>query len=326
MISNAALEALTNSMMSLDTKRASARVAIYGENGTGKSVTAAAILDRVTPSNLGILHIDTGEGFTSIRNHRDDLVPGIARWKSIPYESYEQVQAIIDAIENKQGIFGFIGGVQFDEMSTMAKADLDFLHGARTGGAEGASLVPEWPDYNALLTRWRRIMLAVTRIPDLHITITAHEKARKAKVGRDMVTTGYGPDFPVETAKAVKENVHVVARMRNTEGPRDPQNLLGAPVIERLGQVIPANKYEAKTRIPTALSEIYAEDMPEWVASWLETGARPTPEPDMVPAEEIRPAIESVEPELQADYAEGLGEFEAVAPDADDDFAAIATL
>lgn len=324
-ISQAALDALTSNMMSLDTKRASARVCLYGENGTGKSVAGAAILDRVVPSSLGILHIDTGEGFTSIRNH-PDMIPGVKRWKSIPFTGYDQVQAIVDAIANKQGIFAFFGGIQFDEMSTMAKADLDFLHGNRTGGADGASLVPEWPDYNALLTRWRRVMLAMTAIPELHIAIIAHEKARKAKVGKDMVTTGFGPDFPVETAKAVKENVHVVARMYNTEGPRDPKNLQGAPAIRRLGQVIPANKYEAKTRIPSSLMEVEAEDMPDWVFNWLDSGARLAPEEDMIPSEEVRPAIESVEPELQADYAEGLGEFEAVSPDADDDFAAIAQL
>lgn len=324
-ISQQALDALTANMMSLDSKRASARVCFYGENGTGKTVAGATVLDRVVPAHLGILHLDTGEGFTSIRNH-PDTVPGIARWKSIPYESYEQVQAIIHAIENKQDIFGFIGGIQFDEMSTMAKADLDFLHGQRTAGITGASLVPEWPDYNALLTRWRRIMLAVTAIPELHIAVIAHEKARKAKVGKDMVTTGFGPDFPVETAKAIKENVHVVARMYNTEGTRDPANLQGVPNIERLGQVIPANKFEAKTRIPTNFASIPVEFMPDWVFNWLESGARPTVEPDMEQVEPERPAIESVEPELQADYAEGLGEFEAVSPDTDDDFAAIATL
>lgn len=296
-VSTADYERLRKRMSPVSTAVTAARGVIYGVRGTGKSVLAAQIMQAVCPEGKGILHIDTGENWSTWRNH-----PDINRKKflTIPWSGMEDLTLVIQMVLEGTEEFGYIGAIIFDEFSTMVKDDTDVMHAARVGmridGSvpSGESLVPEWPDYNAVMVRWRRILNMMSKIPNLHYIYLAHESDRKAKVGRDLITTGWGPSIQAGINAKIQEDVTFVGRLTSEEKKvaSDPKQV---SYVREL-QVKPANKYEGKTRIASDRLRIPAEEVVLWINTWLDSGGELLPVEDTHEVE-IEPTIAETLPD-----------------------------
>lgn len=246
--------------------RPSFRGCIYGESGEGKTVLAAQILDEIVPDDKGILHIDTSEGFVSIDN-----VAGLGnRIVTIPYESIEQIELLVEGIKAKYGMLAHIGGVLLDEASSMNEQDIDEHHRNRLLAEKTESLTPEWDDYRPALVRFRKMMAQLFSVRGLNVVLVAH--LTRENKGKNQPDRCY-PAFPPKTAPKVKEPLHFVGCL--TSGLRKSNTESGEPTYERLVQVHPTRSFDAKTRLPIPRLKVGAEELPSIIRKWLDEGGKP---------------------------------------------------
>lgn len=256
------------SMKPISKKRPRFRGMIYGESGVGKTTVAAEILQKIIPEGTGILYVDTSEGWVSLNN-----VPGLGEGVMyVPFTTIEDLEIMIQAIAAKHDVFAYIGGVIFDEASSMAEMDVDRLHEKRQL-SDSSILVPEWPDYHAGLKRFRSMMAKLFDIPDLHVMLLAHVNVKKGSKGEIIRTF---PKFPEKTAAKIKEPLQLVGYMTSGNKPSLEE---GAPIYERLIQVYPTGKLDAKTRIPIPQVRVTAEELPQIIVDWINSGG-----PEITPA------------------------------------------
>lgn len=315
---------LQGMMTDISTKQARFRGCLYGNSGSGKTVLAQRIMQTIVPEGKGILYVDTSEGWVSIRNHPELM----RRTQAIPFTTIEDIRVIASAIKNKVGIYQYIGGVILDEGSSMAQIDTDRVFEARKISSIGSrnpveSLVPEWPDYNAALQRFRQMNAELFDIDGLHVIIVAHVSDKKDKQGN---IVNMFPSFSPKIAAKVKEPLHLVAYCTSEFKP-DPSS--DGVKYEREIQVHPTKMIDAKTRLPikslTINSDLLAGIVQDWLASGgieVEHDDTPIddPEPDPLigvdPAEAMSIVDEATEgglvegPEIVAD--EGGDIFEPI--------------
>lgn len=255
------LARITASMQPITQKQPRFRGMIYGESGVGKTTVAVEILQRIVRPGTGILYIDTSEGWVSL-NNRPGLSEGVMY---VPFTSIEDIETIVDAIARREGVFAYIGGIVLDEASSMAEIDLDRLH-ERRQVEDPSILTPEWPDYHAGLKRFRSMMAKLFAIPDLHVMLLAHVNSKKGKQGEILRTF---PKFPEKTAAKIKEPLQIVGYMTSGNKPSQGDQ---PPTYERLIQVYPTNKLDAKTRIPINQVRVSAEELPAIIQDWVNAG------------------------------------------------------
>lgn len=266
---NSALARLTASMAPVTTKQPRFRGLLYSNSGVGKTVLAAQIMRALVPEGLGIIYVDTSEGWISLRNH-EGLSDGIM---AIPFTTIEDIRVIGQAIKQKQGVFAYIGGIILDEASSMSQIDTDRLYETRKAVAANSnrpveSLTPEWADYNAALARFRAMLSELFDIEGLHVMLNAHVSEKKDSRGN---ITSLFPSFSPSIAKKVKEPLHLVGHMTAVSRV-NPANPEGPPIYERVVQVHPTTMYDAKTRLPINATKVPAAYLPGLIADWINAG------------------------------------------------------
>lgn len=264
---NDALARLSSSMASVAEKQPRFRGCLWGPSGTGKTVLAAKIMQQIIAPKMGILYIDTSEGWVSLRNHENE---GLTKnTLHIPFTTIEDIRVIGTAIKNKVGKFAYIGGIILDEASSMAQMDTDRLFEVRkqtTAGTRNAtdSLVPEWPDYHAALARFRTMNAELFDIEGLHVIMTAHQAEKK---GRDGSVINLFPSFSPKIAAKVKEPLHLVGFCTSQYRPEGDN--VG---YFREVQVHPTGLVDAKCRLPINTLRVPSEHLPVIIHDWLGAG------------------------------------------------------
>lgn len=277
-----AVARLAAQMAPVTTKQPRFRGMLYSNSGVGKSVLSAQIMQALVPDGMGILYIDTAEGWVSLRNHE-----GLSdRVMYVKFTTIEDIRVIASAIKNKIGTFAYIGGIILDEGSSMSQIDTDRLFEVRRLTAQNSgkgidSLTPEWADYNAALARFRAMLAELFDIDGLHVIINAHVSDKKDSKGN---VVHQFPSFAPSIAKKVKEPLHLVGYLSATNRPNTSvQN--GAPIYERVVQVHPTIQFDAKTRLPIHNVKVRADELPALIRDWIGSGGVEVT-PDSTPVED----------------------------------------
>lgn len=244
---------------------------LYGASGVGKSVNGIALLQQLVPPDKLILYIDSKEGWVSLKNHPTLL----KRIKRIQYENITQLNAIVEAIELKQGGFAQIGGIFFDEFSSIATTDLDEVTRHRASKDKGKDPdTPLQPDYNTASHRARKVLEAAVALTDVHVVITAHERSDKTPVGG--VKTS--PAFPPKLAGDIRNPLHMVAYITVD----DITDSAGKTKAVRSYQVHPTKKVDAKTRVGGLAPVVSFGQLVKGIQAWLASGLELAPEKSTV--------------------------------------------
>jgi hypothetical protein len=186
-----------------------AYICIYGDQGTGKSVSMMTFMLDILPEGKRLIYIDSGKGWTSFQNH-PDIMQALKdkRWRRMKYENLEQLIALAGAIR-EGGPFSSIGAVILDEYSSMIKKDKTWIVKARAQQKEEKGefkdpFQPAQPDYLASQIRSEDVLNSFME-SDIHVGFLSHEKWDD----KQMVTR---PDFPPGAANDFQRLLHSVLR------------------------------------------------------------------------------------------------------------------
>lgn len=263
---------------------------IYGPKGTGKTVMAIGMAQQLLKDDTRkkIVHVDTSKGYVSLRNH-----PALAENViTVPYKGYQYLETIIYAIKHNAPPFDNVGAMVWDEMSTMAQRDLEFVYKARA-----KSDSPEWPDYSVATNRVRELMTFHFNMnPDVHLIMTSHEKDKKNKDGAVIFTY---PSITPASNEAIGQVIHVVGRL-TAKTTKQPD---GTAKYERTIQVHPTARVEAKTRIGGLAVSVTPKVFINRAIEWLKNAE---------PVEEEPQVTEDVDNDVDltklAELADSIGE------------------
>lgn len=263
----AALERLSAVVSPVEDTTPRGRFMFYGGSGVGKTVLSVGLLKRIAPPGKRILTIHTAEGFESLKKH-GDLVKDVIQ---VPFTTVSDLSVIAEAIYHNQPPFDNIGGVVFDELSTMVRIHIDRHHQARLAKTPELAAkddgTPAWPDYHKTLVDIRRMLEHFYEIPGLHVVILAHVGRVKNRQGE---IVRYIPSFPERIADTVKENVNLVGYVTAKDKKKGVETY-----YEREVQVMPTAMYDAKNQI----SGLDAVRLPvgevvSTIANWTEAGGK----------------------------------------------------
>lgn len=261
----------------------------YGPSGVGKTVLAAAVAHVITPPDKKIIYVDTSEGWLVLRNNHPKLFEKISN--VLPFQSLEHLQTLSLMIKGRAPGFEDVKTIILDEATKMASIDLLRVQNERNPEAE----IPEWKDYNTALQRLRRSLDALYSTPDLNVILIGHEKDKKNDKG--VVIRTY-PSFNPEAAKEVKESLHLVA-FCTADNKVNPANPTGPPLYERMAQVMPTGKIDAKTRIDKFSSvKVSHDEILGNTLDWLQRGGiSVTPAPGLATEEKetVLPNVTSLQ-------------------------------
>lgn len=231
------LEALNKSLVDLETASPTVNIMIYGESGVGKTVAAVEIAQKICPPGMKILYIDAVEGWVSLLNH-----PGLTNnVRRMVYQGISQLDAAEEAIRAEIAPFDNIGVIVTDELSTIAKFDLDkVLEGRTKKDPTKDPDVPTQPDFFANTERMRRACMKLFRLP-IHQVHIAHMRDDKDEKQRVTIR----PDFMPKLSKSIREGLSVLAYMTANE--RSSSD--GSIEYVRALQTHPTTRVVAKSRI-----------------------------------------------------------------------------
>lgn len=258
-----------------------ALMCIYGDQGTGKSVSMMRFMLGITDPNKKIIYVDSGLGFASFRNHEDIMkAQGEKRWKRMKYENLEQLIALAGAIREGGGWTDHIGAVILDEYSSMIKKDKTWIVKARSQQKEDKGefkdpFQPAQPDYLASQIRSEDVLNAFIEA-EIHVGFLSHEKWDK-----EQITTR--PDFPPGAANDFQRLIHSVLRAKVTLDKTTKK-----PVRELQLQPV-GNRVSVKNRIGGLGN--FANDIDEIIEAYKKWGI-PKEQPDVTLTEE---QVESIE-------------------------------
>lgn len=269
------LNQLLSMMQSPDVNRRNFKGMIYGAMGQGKTHLALQILDQIVEPGKIILHVDT--------SHNKDIVSQVGmqhQVQPLPFTTIEDLRLVAEAITEQQPPWNAIGGVLFDESSTIAIEDLDRLFetrkhlietGQRRTPKEGIPETPDWADYRPGLQRMRSLVSVLHDMPGLHVIELAHERAKDGAIT---------PDFPPATVKEIAKPLHLVARLvaeiSQEIGSEDA-------TYKRTVQIHPVGAVQAKSRLGVPTVRFGAEYLPGVIKGWVDAGAVEQPEKPAVP-------------------------------------------
>lgn len=258
-----------------------ARLLLYGDSGSGKSVLSMRIAQRITPPGQSIVYVDTSEGWVSLKNHPPALRD---RTILVEYQGYSQLETLVEGIAwakqhpGQQDVmkrWENVGCVLIDEFSVAIRNDLNFMTKARAESPEGVKegkdpYAPMWPDMRHSTHKTSTIERALLGL-NLHTIFTCHERIDKDKNGVTKTTMS----LMRETREYVKEPLHLVGRVSAdiVPGATDTGNL-----YRRSVQCHPSKTVDAKSRIGNLQISESFNSLIDKLGNWLATGAVPVDE------------------------------------------------
>lgn len=259
------LNALLDTVTPLIETEAYAKVLIYGESGTGKTVLGTNFGEKV-------ILVDSSNGWVSLKNH-PDVMKNVQR---IEYKGLSQLDALSDAIvEGKLECETLV----IDEISSIAVMDLDTVLKARS--AKDASKdpnVPTQPDFFANTERVRRVVAKLLTLP-CNVVLIAHVREDKDERTGKVMTR---PAFTPKTRQTIVQQCHLVGYLTANEIKKDEDDT----EYHRRLQVQPTATITAKTRIGGLPTVIDAPNLNTIFADWKkgivveETSTEVIPETD----------------------------------------------
>lgn len=258
MIDPKIIEALLDKRENLGEKHANAKILIYGESGVGKTVETMKIAQAITPKGKTIEFIDFLEGWVSLLNH-DGLT---VRTNRQQFEGLSQLEYLGEAIAEKAPPFDRVGTVIVDELSAMAKQDLDLV--LKTRAANDSSKdpnVPTQPDFYSNTERTRR---AITKLlaADVNVLVVAHTREDKLNNGRMMIRPAFMPAF----SEIFRQMMHLVTYLSAVEFTKEED---GTQTYRRVFQVHPTQSVSAKSRIGGLSVNVESETLIPAIIEWM---------------------------------------------------------
>ena len=269
------LDALMDTITPLVETEAYAKVLIYGEAGTGKTVLACNFGEQV-------ILVDSANGWVSLKNHSDIM----AKVQRIEYKGLSQLDALADAItEGKIECETLV----IDELSSIAILDLDTVLKSRSAKDPGKDPnVPTQPDFFANTERVRRTIAKVLALP-CNIVLVAHVREdRDERTGK----TYTRPAFTPKTRQTIVQQCHLVGYLTANEIKKDEDDT----EYHRRLQVQPTASITAKTRIGGLPTVIDAPNLNTIFADWKKGIAEEDTSTEVIP-EPDGPTVESDETE-----------------------------
>lgn len=201
---------------------------IYGDMGTGKTVTGMKLLQNLVPEGEYILYIHTAAGLSTFNNHPELM----KRVKVMKYERQEQLVAVAEAIATakkneavnpgKNGPISVAmsrcGGVMLDEYTHMAELDQAWIVRTRAEQFEADGKYkdphnPAQPDYLTQLVRSREVINGFMEA-GIHFVAICHQRY-------DKDVAQFRPDFPQKTGAdfyRVMHSLYYAQAERNKAG------------------------------------------------------------------------------------------------------------
>lgn len=271
------LNQLLEMMSSPEVNKRNFKGMIYGTMGHGKTHLALQILDEIVEPDKIILHVDT--------SHNKDVAPQVGmrhKVQPLPFTTIEDLRLVAEAITEQQAPWNIIGGILFDESSTIALEDLDRIYetrkhlietGQRKMPKEGIPETPDWADYRPGLQRFRSLTSNLHNVPGLHVVEVAHERFNEK-------LNAITPDFAPAIVKEIVKPLHLVARLV-----ADVSQQVGSDeaTYTRTVQIHPVGLVQAKSRLGVPTVKFGAEFLPGIVKGWVDAGAIEHPEQPPIP-------------------------------------------
>ena len=247
---------------------------IYGDSGSGKTVTAFRLAQRLVGEGRIILYVDSAQGWVSLENH-PELKRRVKRMRT---GGVVLLESIAEAIREGAGDFGSVGAIIIDEASTIATIDLDRVTTSRAEAdskGEKDPDTPTQPDFNTSGNRVRKAIASLVALDGLHVLIVSHLRRDNDKKKVEIVS----PDFLPKLSKRLRELMHVVAYQTADTVVKD-----GQAVYTRMLQVHPSRTLIAKTRIggfgPVISPSEFVKGVDEWIKGNRQT-VEDKPEPEL---------------------------------------------
>ena len=266
-----AIKDLLASMTDMKAMHVPAMIGIYGDQGTGKTVTGMEFLQRIVPREKKIIYVDSAANWTSLQNHPHLM----ERVKFMEYENIEQLMALASVLRTTPSLREKIGGVMLDEYSVMSARDQAWIVRARSqqvaesGKGFKDPYQPTLPDYLGQKVRSGELINEFLA-SKTHCVFISHEKLDDIKVVQ--------PDFPDKTGKEWQRLLHGVYHA-TVEVQSDGKD------IYKL-QLKPFNRISAKNRIGGLGSFATIEEIAEAYHKWGVTEENPPAIVDNTSSEE----------------------------------------
>lgn len=254
-INESVLQALLDSVTPMNETTPYAKIMIFGESGTGKTIAAARAVQKRG------LFIDSGEGWVSLM----DFPELRAKMQRMEYQGLSQLEAFMDAFEQGISPWSDFDTVILDECSTIAVLDLDVVLAQRS--AKDASKDPNvatLPDYGANTERMRRTLTRLLKLP-VSVVLTSHFREDKDERTGVLYVR---PNFTPKLRNTIMQWLHVCGHLTITEETSGDE----VQYVRKL-QVRPSKSIAAKTRIGSLPNVLVDPDLGEIIQMWQNSGA-----------------------------------------------------
>lgn len=237
-----AISELLESIAGLSDTNTSTRIGnfrgmLFGSDGVGKTIGGLALLNYIVPPDKSILLLDTSENWLSLNNHpnlKTILPNGRDRIVRLPYRGETWLHSIAAACERKVPPFDSVGGIQFDELSSMADSMLAvILKIAEARDPSRAEDDATWPEYKQLLRKMKNAVNRLSMLEGVHTISIAHVRSDKGAYNR-MVES---PNFTPSVGREIRKPMHLIAYVNVTD------------TGERQFRVQPDQEHIAKSKI-----------------------------------------------------------------------------
>jgi hypothetical protein len=219
----AAIDALLESIQGLSQTDVATRIGnfrgmFYGYDGVGKTIGGLALLNYIVEPDKAILLLDSAENWLSINNHPNlkqaKLSDGSYRIRRYAYRGETWLHAVAAACERKVPPFDNVGGVQFDELSSMADSMLAvILKIAESRDPSRAEDDATWPEYKQLLRKMKNATNRFAQIEGVHTLGIAHVRTDKAAFNKMQEA----PNFTPGVGREIRKPQHLIANVTLTE-------------------------------------------------------------------------------------------------------------
>jgi hypothetical protein len=218
-----AIRELLESIQGLSTSDVATRIGnfrgmLYGYDGVGKTIGGLALLNYIVEPDKTILLLDTSENWLSLNNHpnlkQTKLSDGSNRILRLPYQGETRLHAIAAACEKQISPFDKVGGVQFDELSSMADSMLaGILKIAEARDPSRPQDDATWPEYKQLLRKMKNITNRFAQIEGVHTIGIAHVRTDKAAFNKMQEA----PNFTPGVGREIRKPMHLITNVTVTE-------------------------------------------------------------------------------------------------------------
>lgn len=273
-------KALLDSTEDLENKEVPYQLCIFGDQGTGKTLSMMKLMQMITPPDKKILFIDSGNGWATLKSYPELM----KRVKYSKFENIEQVLAWATALNEGGPGFDSIGAVILDEYSSMVRKDRTWIVKARAKQKEDKGefkdpFQPAQPDYLASQIRSEDILNAFVST-NIHVGFLSHEKFDKELVS-------IRPDFTPGAANDLQRILHSVLRASVTL-----DKATKTPVRKLQLQPI-GNRVSCKNRVGGLGN--FANTIEEVAKAYLAWGIQPEDKDNTLSVEEVEAVVKDDE-------------------------------